>query len=379
MTDPDLGASRPLAPPLYTASVYGIPDLDVLDRIMEGDETGFFYARDAHPNGRDFAARLAEFETGTWGQATASGMAAISLSLLTLLEKGGRIVASDRLYGRTAQVIGQELARFGVQAEWVDATDPAAVRQALSLPAAVLYVETISNPLLRVTNLPALADLAHDGGARLVVDNTFATPVLARPLEFGADLVIESVTKFIGGHSDVTLGVVCGRDSDVGARVQRLSSIWGLAANPFDCWLATRGLPTLELRVRAASANAAVLADWLVGQRGVARVVYPGRPDHPDHGLARGLLPEGGGHVLCFELDGGREAVNRFVRRAPGVPLSPSLGHATTTCSHPATTSHRFVPPAERQRQGIGDGLVRLSVGVEPLDLVQEALRYGLR
>src|SRR5947209_7225328 len=233
--DPDLGVSRPLAPPLYTASVYSIPDLDVLDRIMEGEETGFFYARDAHPNGRDFAARLAELEMGAWGQATASGMAAISLTLLTLLEKGGRIVASDRLYGRTAQVIGQELARFGVQAEWVDATDPAAVRQALTLPAAVLYVETISNPLLRVTDLPALADLAHDGGARLVVDNTFATPVLARPLEFGADLVIESVTKFIGGHSDVTAGVVCGRAADLGAHVQRAASVWGFAANPFDC------------------------------------------------------------------------------------------------------------------------------------------------
>jgi cystathionine beta-lyase/cystathionine gamma-synthase len=187
------------------------------------------------------------------------------------------------------------------------------------------------------------------------------------------------VTKFIGGHSDVTLGVVCGRDPEVGAHVQRLSSIWGLAANPFDCWLATRGLPTLDLRARTAAANAATLADWLGEQRGVARVVYPGRPDHPDHGLARQLLPEGCGHVLCFELDGGREAVNRFVRRAPGVPLSPSLGHATTTCSHPATTSHRFVPPAERARQGIGDGLVRLSVGVEPLEQVQEALRYGLR
>jgi cystathionine beta-lyase/cystathionine gamma-synthase len=163
-----------------------------------------------------------------------------------------------------------------------------------------------------------------------------------------------------------------------------VASIWGLAAPPFDCWLALRGLGTLELRVRAATATAAALADWLERQSGVSRVVYPGRPDHPDHALTRKLLSEGCGNMLCFELDGGREAVNRFLRRslpqppAPGIPFSPSLGHTGTTCSYPAGTSHRYVSPAERRRQGIGDGLVRLSVGLEPLAVIQAELARGL-
>src|SRR5262249_37839141 len=161
-----------------------------------------------------------------------------------------------------------------------------------------------------------------------------------------------------GGHSDVTLGMVCGRN-DLLSQLTAIISIWGLASNPFDCWLAARSLATLPLRMRTATANAAILADWLAVQPGVVQVVYPGRADHPDHDLAKRLLPNGFGNLLCFELEGGREAVNRFFRAAPGVPFSPSLGHITTTCSHPWTTSHRYVSPAEKRRQGIGDGLIR--------------------
>jgi cystathionine beta-lyase/cystathionine gamma-synthase len=194
----------------------------------------------------------------------------------------------------------------------------------------------------------------------------------------GADLVVESLTKLIGGHSDVTLGYLGGRDAELFPTVPALVSTWGLSANPFDCWLAERGLGTLELRARAAGANAAAIADWLAEQPGVARVVYPGRPDHPDHALAHRLLPDGFGNMLCFELVGGRDAVNRFMRSAPGIPFSPSLGHVTTTCSHPDTTSHRYDSPAEKRRQGITDGLVRLSVGCESLDAIRAELAKGL-
>src|SRR5262249_33855104 len=162
------------------------------------------------------------------------------------------------------------------------------------------------------------------------------------------------------------------------AQITQTVSIWGLASNPFDCWLASRGLATLPLRMRAASGNAAALADWLAEQPGVSRVIYPGRPDHPDHELARRLLRGGFGNMLCFELDGGRDAVNRFLHRAKGIPFSPSLGNTTTTCSHPATTSHRYVSPAEKRRQGITDGLIRLSVGVEELPAIQQELSKGL-
>jgi cystathionine beta-lyase/cystathionine gamma-synthase len=236
----------------------------------------------------------------------------------------------------------------------------------------------MSNPLLRLVDVEALARLAHERGCLLVVDNTFATPVLTRPLELGADLVMESLTKMIGGHSDVTLGAVCGRNPDHLPQLAQVMSIWGLASNPFDCWLAARGLATLPLRMRAASVNAAALADWLARQPGVTAVIYPGRPDHPDHTLAVRLLQGGCGNMLCFELAGGREAVNRFLRLAPGVPFSPSLGNTTTTCSHPSSTSHRYVSPAEKRRQGIGDGLIRLSVGVEDLGQIQCEFAKGL-
>jgi cystathionine beta-lyase/cystathionine gamma-synthase len=374
---PPLGKSIPLVTPLFQSSVYTLPDLDALDQIMEGAEPGFIYARDSHPNARHLAAQLAALEGASWALVCGSGMAALTVPLLSLLQHGDRVVASNRLYGRTTQLLHQELARFGVQATLVDSCDLGQVEEALRRPAKVLLVETLSNPLLRLVDTRALARLARAHGCRLVVDNTFATPVLSQPLEQGADLVMESLTKMIGGHSDVTLGVVCGRD-DLLPQLTQVMSIWGLAANPFDCWLAERGLATLPLRMRAASANAAALADWLAGQSAVSLVIYPGRPDHPDHELAGQVLTQGYGNMLCFELRGGREAVNRFLHRAPGIPFSPSLGHTFTTCSHPGTTSHRYVSPAEKRRQGISDGLVRLSVGIEELGQIQDAMGRGL-
>jgi len=374
---PPLGDSTPLVPPLYQSSVYTLPDLDALDRIMNGEAPGFIYARDAHPNARQLATQLAVLEGGTWAVICGSGMAAISAILLANLQQGDRVIASNRLYGRTTQLLSQELLRFGVKTDFVDASDIEVVRAALDLPAKILFVETLSNPLLRLVDVTLLASLTHAQGCMLVVDNTFATPVLARPLDMGADVVMESLTKMIGGHSDVTLGTLSGR-GDLLAQVSPAVSIWGLAANPFDCWLAERGLATLPLRMRAASANALALADWLAVQKHVTRVIYPGRPDHPDHALAQRILAGGFGNMLCFELHGGRPAVNRFLHRAPGIPFSPSLGHTTTTLSHPATTSHRYVSPAERKRQGISDGLIRLSVGIEELGPVKEEMLKGL-
>jgi cystathionine beta-lyase/cystathionine gamma-synthase len=378
-SDSALGASAPLVPPLYQSAVYTLPDLDAVDRIANAEEHGFIYARDAHPNAKFLADELAAVEAAEWAVVCGSGMAAISATMLALLQPKDRIVASDRLYGRTTQLLGQELTRYGVTSAFIDTSDVEAVEAALDTPTRVLFVETVSNPLLRVADIEALAELAHERGCLLAVDNTFATPVLTRPMEMGADFVLESLTKLIGGHSDVTLGLVAGDDPDVLAQINQTASIWGFASNPFDCWLASRGLATLSLRMRAASASAAALADWLAGQRGVEQVIYPGRPEHEDHELAGRVLGGMYGNMLCFELDGGREAVNRFMRGARGIPFSPSLGHVTTTCSHPGTTSHRYVSAAERRRLGIGDGLIRLSVGVEELSQIQERLLEGLR
>ncbi len=373
---PPLGHSVPLVPPLFQSSVYTLPDLDALDRIMNAQAPGFIYARDGHPNARQLADQLSALEGALWTVICGSGMGAISAVALATLQKGDRIVASNRLYGRTTQLFREELPRFGIETTLVDTNDLEEVRSALRQPARLLFVETMSNPLLRVVDLQELVDLAHERECRLVVDNTFATPVLCRPLDYGADYVMESLTKMMGGHSDVTLGSLSGR-ADLLAETTRTVSIFGLASNPFDCWLAQRGLTTLSLRMKAACANAAALADWLAGQGGVSRVVYPGRSDHPDHELAGRVLADAFGNMLCFELDS-REAVNHFMHRARGIPFSPSLGNTTTTCSHPATTSHRYVSPAEKRRQGITDGLIRLSVGVEELKDIQGEMGRGL-
>lgn len=371
-----LGPSEPLVTPLYQSSVYTLPDLDALDRVLNGEEPGFIYARDGHPNARKLAAALAQIEAAKWGIVTGSGMGALSAIFLATCQPGQRIVAGNRLYGRTVQLIQDELGRFGVAHQFVDVSDLDAVRASLRTPTRVLFVETMSNPACRLVDVAALAQLAHEAGALLVVDNTFATPELLRPVELGADLVMESLTKMIGGHSDITLGLVAG-NMDLQPDMARAVSIWGLASNPFDCWLAERGLATLALRMRAATANAVWVADWLAEQPGVARVLYPGRSDHPDHALARRLYPGGAGNMLCFEL-AGRAAVNAFMHKAKQVPFSPSLGNTTTTCSHPDTTSHRYTSPAEKKRQGITEGLIRLSVGCEPAATLRAALSEGL-
>jgi cystathionine beta-lyase/cystathionine gamma-synthase len=378
MTDPLLGPTVPLVPPLYQSSVYNLPDLDALDRVMNGESPGFIYARDGHPNAQSLAARLATLESAKWAVVCGSGMAALSAAFLGYVSSGDRIIASNALYGRTTKLLRQELKRFGVTTTVVDANDVDAVRGAFAQPARVLFVETMSNPLCRVPDIPALAEVARNHNAKFVVDNTFATPVLFRPLEHGADLVMESLTKVIGGHSDVTLGAIAGNDAELLPAVLQIVSTWGLHANPFDCWLCDRGLPTLDLRVRASSANAFRLAEWLSSQPGVCRVVYPGLRDHPDHAVARRLFGDDFGNMLCFELAGGRSAVNGFMRRATGIPFSPSLGHVATTLSHPDTTSHRYESPAAKRRQGITDGLIRLSVGVEPFEQIRAEMTKGL-
>ncbi len=381
MNDPqtglNLGASAPLVTPLFQSAVYSIPSLDACDAIYAG-QPGYIYARDAHPNARRLGALLAAEEGAAWGVVTSSGMAALSALMLPFLQSGDRILASNRLYGRTNQLFNLELARFGVTTQFVDCNDLEAVAVGLSHGPKILLVETISNPLLRVVDIPALAKQCRAAECLLVVDNTFASPAVCRPLELGADLVMESLTKIISGHSDVTLGLIAGNDPELLPRLAQTVTIWGFASNPFDCWLTERGLETMRLRVNAACANAQKAAMWLGQTPGVSRVLYPGCPIHPDHRIAQQILRDGFGHMLAFELAEGREAVNRFIRQAPGIPFCPSLGHTSTTLSHPASTSHRSSSPADRLNQGITDGLIRLSVGSEPWEVLESELRKGL-
>jgi cystathionine beta-lyase/cystathionine gamma-synthase len=367
------GDSRPVAPAIYPASVYEIPDLDSLDAISDGESPGFIYARDAHPNADLLARQLAEFEKAEWAVICASGMAAVAATFVGLTAPGHRIVASNRLYGKTTQLFDEEMRRFGVQTGFIDCTDLAEVEKALQVETSILFVETISNPLLRVCDLPSLARLANAYHCRLVVDNTFATPVLCQPLELGARIVIESLTKMIGGHSDVTLGMVAGRGDEV-KRVRAVASTWGWSPSPFDCWLTSRSLATLGLRVATSCANAEKIARLLNKSTKRARVGYPGLVSHPDHALAGTLLKAGYGNLVWIDLPGGRDAVNQLLRTTDALPFCPSLGDTRTTCSHPATTSHRNASKEEKQRQGITEGLIRISVGIDSIEPVVQAI-----
>lgn len=357
--------------------MYTIPDLDTLDLIMDGEKDGFFYARDGHPNSVSLAKQIAAIESAEWCQICSSGMAAISTAVLSVAEQGDRIIASHRLYGKTTQLLADELSRYGIETTFVDVSDLEAVEAAFEDKAKLLLAETLSNPHLRMPNLPELARLARRNKCLLFIDNTFATPVLCRPIELGAHLVTESLTKLMGGHSDITLGALCGV-GDLGMQIRAVVSTWGFAANPFDCWQCERGLLTLPVRAERAAQTAQELAQWLVEQEGIDKVVYPGLENHPDHDLVSELMHEKFGNMLCFELKGGRPAVNRFLRSVPEIPFSPSLGHVTTTLSHPWSTSHRQISPAEKKRQGITEGLIRLSVGVETLESLQKAFKKGL-
>src|SRR5260370_471760 len=271
---PPLGQSTPLVPPLYISSVYTLPDLDALDQIMNAERPGFIYARDAHPNARHLADQLSALESAAWAVICGSGMAAITACLLAAVKQGGPLRASNSLYGRTTQLLNQELIRFGVQTTTVDSRDLKQVRAALEKPAKALFVETMSNPLLAMADLPALAELAHERGCLFVVDNTFATPVLTRPLELGADCVVESLTKMIGGHSDVTLGVICGTGDQL-AQINKTVSSWGLTSNPFDCWLARRGPAHPPLPMPTTPAHPAALGKLLSGQAPCAPGTLP--------------------------------------------------------------------------------------------------------
>jgi cystathionine gamma-synthase len=378
MGTPPLGSSQPAAPPLFAAAVYQLPNLDALEQISSGAAPGFIYARDQHPNGVELEAKLARLEGANWAIVAGSGMAALGLACLAALAPGERLLVSDQLYGRTTQLATLELPRLGIACDVVDTLDVQAVAAAMdqsAVPPRLLIVETITNPLMRVTPVAALAALCRERGVKLLVDNTFAAPLLCRPLELGATWVVESLTKLIAGHSDVTLGLLAGND-DSETRLRHLRSVWGFQGAPFDCWLTLRGLETFALRQAAACRNAAHLADWLAAQAAVARVRYPGC-EPADRPLVEALLGGRGGTMLSFELAGGREAVKRFLVRG-AIPFCPSLGDVRTTCSYPAATSHRYVPEDEKTRLGITPGLVRLSVGCEPIEDLQTRLCAAL-
>ena len=360
--DPRPTTTAPLSPPIALSSVYQIESLAQVDALYEGAERGFVYARDAHPNASALASKVAAIEGTEAALVCGSGMAAEAALFLACLDAGDTIALSEGLYGRTVGLVTKELARFGVGCVMFDATRPESLREAIRPRTRLAFVETISNPLIRVADIAGLAEVAHAADCLLAVDHTFA-PLLCSPIALGADVVVHSATKMIGGHSDVTLGVVAGKRALVD-RLANLASTFGLTGNPFDSWLAMRGLSTLALRVSRTNANALDLAGRLAAHPAVAQVNYPGLPGHLDHALALRTFPNGFGAMMSLDV-GSRDRADAFIRGLKHIPYAPSLGDVSTTLSHPTTTSHRFQTPEQWAAQGITPGLIRLSVGLE--------------
>lgn len=354
-------STRPLVAPIELSVVYRFDSLDHVDAVYAG-EPGFVYARDGHPNAAALADKVAALEGAERGLVCASGMGMTAAILLGSARSGDHVALAEQAYGKTGVLVGGELSRFGVESSTFDVTKPDGLRAVMRPTTRLVLVETISNPLVRVAELPALSEIAHEWGALLVVDHTFA-PLLCRPLALGADLVYHSATKLIGGHSDLTLGVAAG-GAELVTRLASVASTYGLTGNPFESWLAMRGMSTLSLRVERTSATALALAERMSGDCRVQMVHYPGLKSHPDHVLADRQFAGGFGAMLTMDL-GVRNEADAFIRGLREIPFAPSLGDVSTTLSHPATTSHRSWTAAERRKREIGDGLIRLSVGLE--------------
>jgi cystathionine beta-lyase/cystathionine gamma-synthase len=371
-------ATQPLSAPIHPSAVYIAQDADQMNRVYEGAETGFTYAREGNPNAEFLGTKIAELEGTQTCLVTNSGMSAVSAILLGLLRTGDHVVAGNQLYGRTLRLMKQELPKLGIATDLVDASVASSVAAAIKPATRMILVEVVSNPLLRVADIEALGRIAREKNLILIVDNTFPTPLCLRPVELGASVVCHSITKLLSGHSDVTLGAVCCSEPLI-TPIRDAIVTWGLNGSPFDCWLAERGMNTLEVRVTRANANAAALADFLAGQPGVATVIYPGRSDHPDREIAHRLLGNQCGNMVTFELAGGRPAVNRFMRALTTIPFAPTLGDVATIISHPAVTSHRGLAPAEREALGIREGMIRVSVGIEECSQITSEFQQALR
>ncbi|MFC9975978.1 trans-sulfuration enzyme family protein [Spirillospora sp. NPDC127200] len=372
--------SRPAGTPVYQTHVFTFEDADALAAAFDGppESTGYFYSRYGNPTVQAFVQAVTELEGGVAGAAAGSGMGVISGVLLGLLKSGDHVIAQRCLYGGTMSLLADLADRWGVTVDYVGGTDAEEVRAALRPETRLLMLETIANPTTQVSDLPALAAVAREAGVTVVVDNTFATPLLCRPLELGADVVVHSATKYLGGHADVVAGVAVFADADLHGRVWKHMLDLGSVLDPHSAHLLLRGLATLPLRLRRQCDNAQALAERLARHPAVTHVGYPGLPTHPQHELAGRLLGGGAGGVLSFELAGGREAGKVLVEALRLVSLAPSLGDVRTLAMHPASTSHNQLDAAALAAAGITEGTVRLSVGIEhPDDLwadIEQAL-----
>lgn len=349
--DPTSGA---IMTPIYQTSTYAQEGL--------GRHKGYEYARGKNPTREALERNIASLEGGTHGFAFASGMGTLD-SIMKLFKSGDRILCADNMYGGTPRLFDRILANLGLHFTYVDTREPQRVADAMTPDVRAILVETPTNPLMWITDLAAIGTIAERHGALFIVDNTFATPVFQRPLALGAHIVFHSTTKYLNGHSDMVGGCAVVRDDELAARLQFILNAAGAVPGPFDAWLVLRGTKTLHLRMAAHDANGRRIAQWLAERLGDERVFYPGLPSHPHHALAARQM-SGFGGMISFEL-GSRDKAEQVLARLRLFTLAESLGGVESLVCHPASMTHSSVPPERRQRLGISDGLLRLSVGVE--------------
>jgi cystathionine beta-lyase len=354
VADPTTGA---VTVPIYQTSTYAQESLGV--------HKGYDYSRTKNPTRAALEANIAALENGTRGFAFGSGMAAITTVAL-LLRQGDHVLASNDMYGGTFRVFNRVLQELGLVFDYVDTSDLAAVEGAFRATTRMLFVETPTNPMMKLSDLRALAALAKPRGVRVVVDNTFMTPYFQRPLDLGADIALHSTTKYLNGHSDMVGGAIVVNDAELAERLAFLQNAVGAVPGPFDCWLVLRGTKTLALRMERHNANAMEIARWLTGHPAAKKVYYPGLPTHPQHDLAR-RQQTGFGGMISFET-GSLENAKKILASVKLFTLAESLGGVESLISHPVTMTHGSVPVAERERTGLTEGLVRLSVGIEDVE-----------
>ncbi len=372
--DPTTGS---VAPVLYQTSTFAFDTPEQGARRFAGEEDGYIYTRIGNPTIRMLEDNVAALERGAWGVAVGSGMAALSTVLLGLLRAGDHVVMGDTVYGPSRLLLEHEMSRFGVTSTFVDTADLSAVEPALRPETRLICLETPTNPTLRVTDIAGVAEIAHRHGVRVMVDNTFASPILQRPLELGADLVMHSMTKYLNGHGDVVAGMVVGSDEELHKKVLRARTYFGANMDPHQAWLVLRGIKTLPLRVRAAQANAIELAPFIEAHPAVERVLYPGLPSHPQHALAT-RQQDGPGSMITLVLRGGYEAGVKLMNAVRIPALAVSLGGVESLIEHPASMTHAGMSEDELRETGISGGLVRLSVGCENLADLLADLKQAL-
>jgi O-succinylhomoserine sulfhydrylase len=363
--------------PIFATSSYVFNSAAEAAARFSGEKPGNIYSRFTNPTVRTFEERLAALEGGERCVATGSGMAAILSTCLALLKSGDHVVSSRNIFGPTVLLFNNYLGKFGIETSYVSLSDYGAWEKAIKPNTKLLFVETPSNPLTEIADIARIAKIAHAKGCLLVVDNVFCTPVLQQPLKLGADLVVHSATKYIDGQGRCIGGAVVGNKELVGEKVYGFMRTCGPSLSPFNAWVFLKGLETLGLRMKAHCANALALAQWLEKHKRVKRVYYPGLASHPQHELAE-KQQSGFGGMVSFEVEGGKDAAWKVIDNTRVISITANLGDAKSTITHPATTTHGRITPEQRAEAGIGDGLIRISVGLEDVEDLKQDLARGL-